>query len=348
MRGKFRTRIFSMEYATGLLCIGALLIVLYFTALVSGRDILFRHKEYFYRAEFPNAGALAINDKVKILGVETGYVSHLGLAPDNSAVQVKISLRSEVKLPVDTEFTIQNSSVFGGAYINIKPGSSKKLATPETVFKGYPPVDIIAEASQLIAALKADEVKFRENFLNDEFIGQVKEAVKSIQLNTVFLNDICRDIRTGKGTIGKLFNDPMFYDSAQSSFARLALLLENLEKGKGTLGKLVQNDEVYHSLDATLKELRDVTRQIASGKSSLGKMAMDSGEIYTELRTAIDRANNILGSVESGKGSAGKILTSDEFYNELRDTVRQLRAAIEDFREMAPVATFGSIAFGAL
>ena len=91
-----------------------------------------------------------------------------------------------------------------------------------------------------------------------------------------------------------------------------------------------------------------MTRQIASGKSSLGKMAMDSGEIYTELRTAIDRANNILGSVESGKGSAGKILTSDEFYNELRDTVRQLRAAIEDFREMAPVATFGSIAFGAL
>ena len=108
------------------------------------------------------------------------------------------------------------------------------------------------------------------------------------------------------------------------------------------------NEAVYERIFATLKELRDVTRQIASGKSSLGKMAMDSGEIYTELRTAIDRANSILGAVESGKGSAGKILASDEFYNELRDTVRQLRAAIEDFREMAPVATFGSIAFGAL
>ena len=75
---------------------------------------------------------------------------------------------------------------------------------------------------------------------------------------------------------------------------------------------------------------------------------MDSGEIYTDLRNAIDRTNRLLAAIESGKGSAGKILTSDEFYNELKDTVRQIRAAIEDFREMAPVATFGSIAFGAL
>ena len=344
----FRSKIFSFEYATGLLCIGALAIILYFTAMISGRDYLFKSKDYCYNAEFPNAGALALNDKVKILGVEMGYVSHIALASDCSSVQVQIRLKSDIKLPVDTEITIQNSSVFGGAYINIKPGNSKELPNPDAVFKGFPPVDIIAEASQLIAALKADEVKFRENFLNDEFMGQIKEAVKSIQTNTVFLNDVCNDIKSGRGTIGKLFNDPLLYDSTQSTFARLSKILDNIEKGQGTIGKFVSSDQMYNELNSTVKEIRAVTAKISSGKSTLGRLAMDSGQVYDDLRTAIDRANRILGAIESGKGSAGKILTSDEFYNELRDTVRQLRAAIEDFREMAPVATFGSIAFGAL
>ena len=113
---RFRSRIFSFEYATGLLCIGALAIILYFTMMIGGRGFWFnKDKDFLIRAEFPNAGALALNDKVKILGVEMGYVSHLALAQDCSSVQVHIRLKSHVRLPVDTGITIQNSSVFGGA-----------------------------------------------------------------------------------------------------------------------------------------------------------------------------------------------------------------------------------------
>ena len=346
---RFRSRIFSFEYATGLLCIGALAIILYFTMMIGGRGLWFnKDKDLLIRAEFPNAGALALNDKVKILGVEMGYVSHLALAQDCSSVQVHIRLKSRVKLPVDTGITIQNSSVFGGAYINIIPGKSVKMPGPGYIFKGYPPVDIILEASQLIAALKADEVQFRQNFLNKEFMEQIKEAVRSIRSNAVFLNDICNSIKSGKGTVGKLFNDPALYDSSQMAFARLSIILERIERGEGTLGKLASGDTLYNNLENTLKELNIITKRISSGQSSLGHLAMDSGEVYTDLRNAIDRTNKLLSAIENGKGSAGKILTSDEFYNELKDTVRQIRAAIEDFREMAPVATFGSIAFGAL
>lgn len=345
---RFRSKIFSFEYATGLLCIGALAIILYFTMMIGGRGLWFKNKDFLIRAEFPNAGALALNDKVKILGVEMGYVSHLELAPDCSSVQVQIRLKSNIRLPVDTGITIQNSSVFGGAYINIIPGKSDKMPEPDHIFKGYPPVDIITEASQLIAALKADEVQFRKNFLNAEFMEQIKEAVRSIRSNAVFLNDICNSIKSGKGTVGKLFNDPALYDSSQLAFARLSIILDRIERGEGTLGKLASGDALYNNLESSLKELNIITKRISSGKSTLGHLAMDSGEIYSDLRNAIDRTNRLLAAIEDGKGSAGKILTSDEFYNELRDTVRQIRAAIEDFREMAPVATFGSIAFGAL
>ncbi len=348
MRLNFKNKIFTLEFATGILFIGAVLIIVYFTTLVNGRNLLFGPTEFEYQAEFPNAGALALNDKVKVIGVEMGYVAHIALTENNKAVLVRMRIRKNIKFPIDTAFTIQNSSVFGGAYINIVPGRSVRIADPETVFKGFPPVDIIAEASTLIAALKEDEVKLRENILNDEFIRELKDALRGIQSNSASLNEICSDIQKGKGSLGKLMTDNALYNDAQSSFSRINTLLGNLENGKGTLGRLFKEEEGYDLLISTFKDIKKLTEQIASGKSSLGKLTTDSGEIYHELRASVDAANRILASIEAGKGSAGKILTDDELYREIKDTVRQLRAAIEDFREMAPVATFGSIAFGAL
>ncbi len=345
---KSRTHFFSWEFITGLLCIGALAIVFYFTALVSGRDLFFKSRDYPYNARFPNAGALAINDKVKILGVESGYVKKLTLSEDSSSVIVEVRIRKKINLPVDSEFTIQNSSVFGGAYVNIRPGKSRIIAPGSKVFDGFPPVDIISEASTLIAALKEDEVKLRENVLNDEFFNDVKEALKSIQRNSADFNLICRDIKEGKGSLGRLFTDASLYDDARDSFARINHLLEKVDRGEGTLGKLVADDKAYSELLSTLRDIRNMTAAVTSGKGTLGRLAGDDGRVYDSLQKSADSASRILAKIESGHGSMGKIVADEQFYNELRETVRQLRAAIEDFREMAPVATFGSIALGAL
>ena len=248
-----RNLLLSPEFLTGLFCIGALCILFYFTVVIRGKDFFDTRKHFYISARFPHASTLAVNDKVKIIGVEMGTVDSLELAPGNNAVIVKMKLRKDIRIYQGYEMLIQNSSVFGGAYVNINPGAPEGEPFPaDTVFDGLPPIDIIKEASELIAAFREDEKYFREVILEGGVLEKIRDALKRIEENAKNLNDICEEIKAGKGTLGKLFTDPAFYVDAQKAFVELSAfskkvdaILAEIQSGKGTLGKLLNDEEAY-------------------------------------------------------------------------------------------------------
>ena len=187
-----RNLLLSPEFLTGLFCIGALCILFYFTVVIRGKDFFDTRKHFYISARFPHASTLAVNDKVKIIGVEMGTVDSLELAPGNNAVIVKMKLRKDIRIYQGYEMLIQNSSVFGGAYVNINPGAPEGEPFPaDTVFDGLPPIDIIKEASELIAAFREDEKYFREVILEGGVLEKIRDALKRIEENAKNLNDIC-------------------------------------------------------------------------------------------------------------------------------------------------------------
>lgn len=351
-----RKKLFTAEFLTGLFCIGALIILFYFTAVIRGKDMFSNAKKHPLVIEFPYAGSLSVNDKVKVIGVEMGSVASIELASGNTTVIVKTLMNREILLYSDYSVTLQNSSIFGGAYININPGKKTTEVLPRgTIFKGLPPIDIIQEASGLIAALKEDEKYFRESVIQGGVFDKIKDALGNLEANSKDFRDICADIKAGKGTIGKFFTDPSFYNEATGSFTEISKttgkvndIINDLQSGKGTLGKLITKDDAYNSMMDSVENIKNVTKKMAEGENSFGKMLKDDGKLYSDLSETMKNAREISDMLREGKGTIGLLLKDEALYRETKDTVRQIRAAVEDLREMAPVATFGSIALGAL
>ena len=351
-----RNLLLSPEFLTGLFCIGALCILFYFTVVIRGKDFFDTRKHFYISARFPHASTLAVNDKVKIIGVEMGTVDSLELAPGNNAVIVKMKLRKDIRIYQGYEMLIQNSSVFGGAYVNINPGAPEGEPFPaDTVFDGLPPIDIIKEASELIAAFREDEKYFREVILEGGVLEKIRDALKRIEENAKNLNDICEEIKAGKGTLGKLFTDPAFYVDAQKAFVELSAfskkfdaILAEIQSGKGTLGKLLNDEEAYREMTAFMKNMNAFAVKLNADKGSLAKFMMDDGRFYNNLNSTLENLDTLAKMMSNKKGTMNKLITDDSLYYEMRDTVREIRSAVDDLREMAPVATFGSVLLGAL
>lgn len=346
----------SPEFLIGLFCLGAMVILFYFTVLIRGKDILDTRKYFYLSASFPHASTLAVNDKVKVLGVDMGTVESVELGEGNSSIIVKMKLRKHIPVYEGYSISIQSSSVFGGAYVNINPGPAvEELRLPDnSMFKGLHPIDLTREASELIAAFREDEKYFREFIIQGGILDKIKDALSRIEENARNLNDICAEIKAGKGTLGKLFTDPSFYDNAQNAFHSMAsfsrrfdAILTDVENGKGAFGFLLRDENAAEDLRSFIVNMNSLAKRLNQDQSTFVRLLADNGEFFKNLNSALKNMDRITSLMNSGKGTLGQLLQNDELYVEMTAAVRELRTAVNDFREMAPVATFGSVLLGA-
>jgi len=106
-------------------------------------------------------------------------------------------------------------------------------------------------------------------------------------------------------------------------------------------GKMIDN---LRDASADIKQL---TQRLSQGKGTLGKLMSEDDQLYRDLASAVGSLKNIADKVERGEGALGKLVQSDTFYQQLDSLVEEVRNAVDDFRETAPLVTFTSIFFGA-
>ncbi|MFP6710838.1 MAG: MlaD family protein [Rhodospirillales bacterium] len=91
---------------------------------------------YGVKAIFTKVGGLQPGSDVKISGVKIGTVTQQVLDPVNYGVVVTLTIKSGIKVPEDTVATIRSEGQFGGKYLRLEPGKSKKsLAAGATIDK---------------------------------------------------------------------------------------------------------------------------------------------------------------------------------------------------------------------
>jgi phospholipid/cholesterol/gamma-HCH transport system substrate-binding protein len=57
---------------------------------------------------------------------------------------------------------------------------------------------------------------------------------------------------------------------------------------------------------------------------------------------------SVTDKIQKGEGTIGQFVNDDKLYNDIKGTVNEARAALDDVRENTPVVTFSSVLFGAL
>ena len=91
---------------------------------------------YDIKAIFTKVGGLRPGSDVRINGINVGSVKQRDLDPETYEAVVTLTIQSGVKVPEDTVVNIGSDVGFGGKYVRLMPGKSKKsLAAGATIDK---------------------------------------------------------------------------------------------------------------------------------------------------------------------------------------------------------------------
>lgn len=95
---------------------------LFFAFRVSDLQVV---KGYNINAEFLKVGGLTVGSDVRINGIKVGTVTGQKLDDQNYEADVKMSIASNIKLPVDSSAIIVGDGLMGDKFIKIEPGKAQ-------------------------------------------------------------------------------------------------------------------------------------------------------------------------------------------------------------------------------
>jgi phospholipid/cholesterol/gamma-HCH transport system substrate-binding protein len=255
----------------------------------------FSWQRYSLKIMFPNVAGLKAGAPVRIAGVEVGSVEDVKFIGDQVDVTVEINEEHQPRVTNGSRATLGQVSLLGEAAVDITP-SSDGTPIPEW---GYIPTGKPTPSVQEVAG----------------------QATESIEEATALL----RDIRAGRGSVGKLFTDDQLYLELNELIASSKRVADQISRGRGTLGRLTNDDALYRDASAAVSDLNAITARIRNGEGSLGKFLNDPA-LANSLTTTTQNVEGLTGKLNRGEGTMGRLINETVLYDRLNTTVQQLES----------------------
>jgi len=286
------------ELKIGILAVSALALAALLIVAVGGQSGFFWDR-YHLKTRFENVQGLKSGAIVRVAGVEVGKVTEVAFS--GAAVEVTLALRNEMKprITTDSRASIGSLSLLGEPIIDVSPASTG------TSLKDW----------DFIQPGRAQ--------------GQIADVAASASAGLDQLTGLLRDVRAGKGSVGKLFTDQQLYADIVSFVESANVVSSYLSKGQGTLGLLLRDPASYRKLNAALGNLQEMTTRINAGEGSLGRLLNDDA-LAKSLTSASGNVDQITGRLNRGEGTAGKLLTEKELYDRINSVAARLDSVTTD------------------
>jgi len=280
------------ELKIGVMAVAALVLTALLVMAVGGASG-FSWERYDLKTSFANVQGLKAGAIVRIAGVEVGKVTAVELA--GAGVDVRLSIKKENQSRVTTE-----------SFASI--GAMSLL--------GEPLIDVSASATG--TPLKdGDVIKSKKP------ASQLSDVAETANEGIVEATAMLKDIRAGKGSVGKLFTEDKLYRDLNAFVDSANAVTASINKSKGTLGKLTNDPRAYNELEASLANLKEITRKINAGEGSLGQLLKDE-KLAKSLTAASGNFEQVSARLNRSDNTAGKLLTEKELYDKLNSTVTRL------------------------
>jgi len=220
---------------------------------------------YNLRVEFANASGIIRGSEVLLAGAKVGRVTaDPVIMPDMQGVNVELRILEQVRIPVESQFSIGSSGLLGDKYIQIVLKSGKPegpLIEPDSTIKGSDIGDGIGGLTEGAGDLIAD---LRTTVKN---INTVVEKLDRTVLSQSELESISATVKNLQTTTGKLAESSGRFDSllksgqetmdsAKKASDEFRSLAQQAHTGRGVLGMLISNREMANNLRAFILNLR--------------------------------------------------------------------------------------------
>ena len=131
-----------MRYSLIEILLGAIVLLTAIGFLTLGMQSINSQKDgYNISLIFGSTAGLKNGDDVKISGINVGKITKLELDLDDYNAKVNIIIDNNIKIPDDSSAKITSSSLLGGNFLDIVPGSSEQNLEPsDTIYDTTDPV----------------------------------------------------------------------------------------------------------------------------------------------------------------------------------------------------------------
>jgi phospholipid/cholesterol/gamma-HCH transport system substrate-binding protein len=295
------------ELRVGVFVLAGLFLIAITVFTVTGGGGFLRGK-YSLTTYLPEVEGLTNGAPVELDGVEIGNVQSISLnegAPDrlhNIKLVLRIDKAYQKQIRTDSDARLVTQGLLGYRYVTITRGLTGTVIPPNGVIHGSEE-----------AAMK-------------QVVERGAELVQSLGALTIDIRDVIDQLQKGRGTIGKLMNDPSLYNHLDGSAAKIDAMVSSIQQGEGSFGKLVVSDDLYKKMDAAAGSAEDVLAAVREQKGTMGKLIYDPS-VYNDVKEFAQKGNAVMTDVRDGKGTLGKLATDDTLYTNMRDMSANVRDA---------------------
>jgi len=276
----------------GITAVAALALTAVLVVAVGGASG-FAWQRYELRTSFHDVQGLKSGAIVRVAGVEVGKVTRVELKGTGVEVVLSIKKDNQPRITTDSRASLGSMSLLGEPLIDVSAASTgTPLKNNDYIQSSKPPT---------------------------QFSDIADSANTSIQEATSLL----KDIRGGRGTVGKLFTDEALYRELEAFVQSANRVTDSINRSRGTLGLLANDPKAYNELNASLVNLRSVTDRINAGEGSLGQLLKDD-KLSRSLTTASNNLETVSNRLNRNDNTAGKLLTEKELYERLNSTANHL------------------------
>lgn len=307
------------ELRVGLLVLIAIAVLILLILNASGTLNPFSSHVHL-RARFADANGLREGSEVRLAGVRIGKVdrirllspSEVGSAPNPQKVEAFLTIDSKIdgvaaqdRIRSDSTAQQMAPSILGSEMIvNITPGTSIGQPIKEN--------DLLPSTSG--------------STISDLATNGTELAQKLSKLSDQ-LNEVVKNVREGKGTVGRLFNDEALYNNLNATIRDAEELATQIKSGKGSAGKFIYDEALYNNANDISANLKKLSADLTAGRGTAGKL-LESDEMYNKIARIADRVNHsmdqidlIVGDVNAGRGTLGKLVKDEALYNDARTAI---------------------------
>jgi len=318
--------------------------ILIFLVLNASGDINPFSKKLHLKARFSDANGLREGSEVRLAGVRVGKVEKIALLPPSDVpnaprVEAVMTIDSTIdgrpaneRIRSDSTAQQGSPSLLGNEMlINITPGT----AVGEPVKEGA----ILPSSSS--------------NTVND-FATSGTDLAQRLSKLSDEISGIVRDVKDGKGTVGRLFSDEALYNNLNSTIRETEDVMHQVRSGNGSAGRFLNDPALYNNANEIVLQLKTIAEDLRSGRGTAGKLLTDD-EFYNRINRTADRLdrsveqiNSMIAVINDGHGTLGRLIKDEQLYNDAQAAIARFNTTSERIDNLVAAAQRGEGTVGKL
>lgn len=282
---------------------------------LSSFDNLFK-KSYPVLAQIDDGSGLQEKAKVKLKGVDIGYVEKVTLF--NNEVQTHLMIDEGVQIPDDSIISIAQDSLLGGKFLDISPGSSKTMLQVNQLLNKEEKVSSIADASTS-ADVAFQEITLLVKDIRDIFNSGGKEDIQSTLADLKEFSSLLASIsKEDNQTIHDIIhNANASLINANETISKFATMSDEITKTSQEFQKTGKS--INKDLPKIMARIDKLTKYLNAVSATLDKKLPVAMDKFVRLE---DNLNN---TIENNNSALNKALTSvDGFFTDGTETMEKI------------------------